>query len=29
MTIKIYKDKYREHMVKYGIWDIFYLTDPI
>ena len=29
MLINIYEDKIRQHVVKYGMWGIFYLPDPI
>ena len=27
--MNIYKDKCRYHMIKYSMWEIFNLTDPI
>ena len=28
IQIKIYNDKFQEHIVKYYMWEIFYLTYP-
>ena len=27
-SVKTYKDKMRDHMIKNGMWDMFYLPDP-
>ena len=27
-SMKTYKDKMRDHMIKNGLWDIFHLSDP-